>query len=103
MGEITVISEVALANTTPHASPQPDSPPSAVRELTRSVAAAVQTVNEAGFAGQGREVTFSFDQATRVPVVKVLETSTREVITQWPPEYLLRMAADARKSTRDSG
>lgn len=74
-----------------------------VRALNRSVSAAVQTVNESQVLGAGRSVTFSFDQATRLPVVKVLDTSTNQVVEQWPSEYLLELAADARKSTRDSG
>jgi uncharacterized FlaG/YvyC family protein len=73
------------------------------RALNRSVSAAVQTVNESQVLGADRSVTFSFDQATRLPVVKVLDTSTNQVVEQWPPEYILQLAADARKSTRDSG
>jgi flagellar protein FlaG len=73
------------------------------RALNRSVSAAVQTVNDAGYPGEGREVTFSVDQATKHPVIKVVDTSTKEVIQQWPPEYLLQLAADAQKLTRDSG
>lgn len=73
------------------------------RAHNRSVSAAVQTVNTSGFAGDGREVTFSIDQATKRPVVKVVDTLTKEVIQQWPPEYLLQIAADAKKLTRNSG
>jgi uncharacterized FlaG/YvyC family protein len=67
------------------------------------VSAAVETVNNAGSAGDGREVTFSLDQATKRPVIKVIDTNTKEVLSQWPPEYLLQIAADARKLTGDSG
>jgi uncharacterized FlaG/YvyC family protein len=63
----------------------------------------VQTVNDAGYPGDGREVTFSVDQATKRPVIKVVDTSTKEVLQQWPPEYVLQLAADAEKLTRDSG
>src|SRR5579863_2875961 len=73
------------------------------RALNRSVSQAVQTVNEAGYAGDGREVTFSVDQATKQPVIKVIDTATNQVLLQWPPEYLLQIAADAKKLTGNSG
>lgn len=73
------------------------------RAFTRAVAAAVQTVNESGYLGSGREVTFAVDHATRLPVIKVVDTSTNEVLEQWPPQYLLQIAADSEKRTRDSG
>ena len=81
----------------------PAVPTTAERALNRSVSAAVQTVNAAGYPGDGREVTFSVDQATKRPVIRVVDTSTKEVLQQWPPEYLLQIAADAQKLTRDSG
>ena len=62
------------------------------RTLNRAVSAAVGKLNNAGYAGEGREVTFSIDQATRQPIIKVIDSSTKEVITQWPPEYLLALA-----------
>src|SRR5579863_3113759 len=73
------------------------------RALNRSVSEAVHTMNEAGYAGDGREVTFSVDQATKQPVIKVIDTATNRVLLQWPPEYLLQIAADAKKLTGNSG
>ncbi len=73
------------------------------RALNRAVAQAVQTLNDAGYAGAGRELTFSVDQATKRPVIKVVDISTNEVIQQWPPEYALQLAAESEKFTRDSG
>jgi uncharacterized FlaG/YvyC family protein len=73
------------------------------RAFNRSVSEAVQTVNESQYLGAGRSVTFSVDQASRLPVVKVVDTSTNEVVDQWPPEYLLQLAADVKNLTRDSG
>lgn len=78
-------------------------PTSESRALNLSLSAAVQTVNEAGYAGNGREVTFSVDQATKQPVIKVIDTTTKEVLRQWPPEYLLQIAADAKKLADDAG
>ena len=104
MREISAIPDVKLTSTTtPYPAPQPDPPGKEDRALRRSVAVAVQTLNQAGVAGQGREITFSIDQITRQPVVKVVETSTNEVVQQWPPEYALRLAEETTKQARDSG
>lgn len=75
----------------------------AERTYNRTVSAAAQTVNESQYLGSDRSVTFSVDPASRLPVVKVVDTSTNEVVEQWPPEYLLELAADVQKLTRDSG
>jgi len=76
---------------------------SAQRELTRKVAEAVSQLNESGYAGGGREVLFSVDRSTRLPVVKVVDTTTKEVISQWPPEYAIRLAeSQAANKTGDS-
>jgi flagellar protein FlaG len=97
---VTTIQASAIA--TP-AVTAPPSPTTEERAFNRSVSAAVETVNNTGSAGDGREVTFSLDQATKRPVIKVIDTATREVLSQWPPEYLLQIAADAKKLTGDSG
>jgi uncharacterized FlaG/YvyC family protein len=73
------------------------------RTLNRAVSVAVGKLNEASYAGEGREVTFSVDPATRQPVVKVIDSATKEVISQLPPEYLLQIAGDETTSARNSG
>ncbi|HEX4278578.1 MAG TPA: flagellar protein FlaG [Bryobacteraceae bacterium] len=95
----------AVAATAGPASPDAVSAPPTKEEraFNRSVSAAVQTLNDVGYAGAGREVTFSLDQATHRPVIKVVETSTNEVLQQWPTEYVLQLAAENQKSVRDSG
>jgi uncharacterized FlaG/YvyC family protein len=82
---------------------QPPIPTPEERAVNRSVSTAVQTLNANGYAGDGRELTYSVDQATKQPVIRVIDTSTREVLEQWPPEYLLQIAAESNKLTRDSG
>jgi uncharacterized FlaG/YvyC family protein len=72
------------------------------RALVREVSKAVSQLNEAGFAGQGNEITFSIDQATRLLVVKVVNTDTQDVLSQWPAQYVLQLAADNAESARDS-
>src|SRR5579883_2107089 len=69
----------------------------------RSVASAAGAVNQSGILGDNREVTFSVDQSTHKPVIRVLDANTKEVIDQWPPEYLLQMAEQTRLAERDSG
>jgi uncharacterized FlaG/YvyC family protein len=70
--------------------------------FNRSVASAAGVVNASGILGQNREVTFTVDPASHRPVVRVLETDTKEVVDQWPSEYLLQMAAQANSSGKDS-
>jgi flagellar protein FlaG len=102
MAPISEIPEQKLESNTP-APPVVEPIKPGERALTRAVASAVQTLNDAGYAGAGREVTFSLDQATKRPIVKLVDTSTKEVLEQWPAEYLLQLAAEAKKLTRDSG
>lgn len=102
MAQISVTPVQPLANTAP-ANPAPASPTTEERALNRSVSGAVQTLNSAGYVGDGREVTFSLDQATKRPVIRIVDTSTKEVLQQWPPEYALQLAAATNKLTRDSG
>ena len=73
----------------------------AQQQFTRTVASAVRQLNESDYVGEGREVQFSIDRTTRLPVVKVVDTATKEVINQWPPEYALQLAES--NNTRDSG
>jgi flagellar protein FlaG len=74
----------------------------AQRAVTQEVLGAVKRLNEAGYAGEGKEITFSIDRTTRLPVVKVVDTNTKEVLQQWPAEYVLQLAADYTRSQRDS-
>ena len=60
---------------------------------SRELAQAVQRLNASSFLPEGREVSFSIDPKTKIPVVRVLDTNTREVLTQLPAEYVLRVAA----------
>jgi uncharacterized FlaG/YvyC family protein len=94
MGQISVISAapaVAPEQTTPVVSSAES------RALNRAVSTAVQQLNDAGYAGAGREVTFSVDRASQLPVIKVVDATTREIISQWPLEYVLQLAAETKK------
>ena len=99
MGQISVNSVIPVAEP-PSSTP---AVPAAGRTINRAVSVAVGQLNEAGYAGAGREVTFSLDPATKQPVIKVIDTATKEVIRQMPPEYLLQLAAENTHGSRDSG
>lgn len=103
MGQNSVTPVLGLTGALPAAGQSSTSTTAEQRTFNLSIAQAVQTVNESGYLGRDREVTFSVDQATRLAVVKVVDTSTNEVLEQWPPEYLLQMAAETKNQTRDSG
>ena len=62
--------------------------------VNRSLATAVRNLNDVNYAGSGREVNLSIDRVTRQPVITVIDSETRKVITQWPPQYLLDVAAE---------
>jgi len=98
-----ILPVAAVTNPVPALSPVAGGDASAQRNLSRSVAQAVGQLNESGYAGEGREVLFSVDRSTRLPVVKVVDTNTKQVIDQWPPEYAIRLAESrAADKTGDS-
>ena len=73
------------------------------RTFVREVSNAVNSLNQARYAGQGREVTFSFDRASRHPVIKVIDVNTKEIVSQWPAEYVLHLADGLKENARNSG
>jgi len=66
------------------------------RQQNLAVSSAVRQLNTVRYAGEGREVTFSLDPATRRPVLRVVDVETKEVILQWPQAYVLQLAEDVR-------
>ena len=67
------------------------------RALNQAVSQAIGVLNSAGYAGENREITFSVDRQTQSPIIRVVDIQTKEVLQQWPPEYLLQLAADLKK------
>ncbi|MCC7155324.1 MAG: flagellar protein FlaG [Bryobacterales bacterium] len=53
---------------------------------------AVESVNRMHLLGEYTELTFTFDRAARKPVLKIVDTRTKEVVQQIPAEYVLRLA-----------
>lgn len=58
----------------------------------RQVVQAVKAVNGTEMFGPENELCFQKDPATKRMVVKVVNRKTREVLSQVPAEYVLRLA-----------
>lgn len=56
---------------------------------------AVEALSKSGFFGPSNELQMSYDRGTKRCVVKLVDTQTKEVIQQIPPEYVLRLAKEA--------
>jgi len=64
----------------------------------REVIQAVKAINNAEMFGQDRELTFQRDAVTNRMVVRVVDRKTKEVLSQLPPEYVLRLSENLGKS-----
>jgi uncharacterized FlaG/YvyC family protein len=60
----------------------------------RDLMQAVKALNAAVAFGNQNEITFQVDCASRLPVIRIIDRNTKEVVNQIPPEYVLRMAED---------
>ena len=65
----------------------------------REVIQAVKALNGSEMFGQDNELLFQRDRHTQRMVVRVVNRKTQEVISQIPPEYVLRLAGDGTKNT----
>jgi uncharacterized FlaG/YvyC family protein len=73
--------------------------PATATATNRQVAAAVQTLNENGSAGPGRAFSIAIDSKTRVPVVRIVDSSTNQLIEQIPSQYILDLAQQIDQET----
>jgi uncharacterized FlaG/YvyC family protein len=64
----------------------------------REVVQAVKAVNGAEMFGADNELRFQKDPETNRLVVVVINKKTREVLSQVPDEYILRLAEDLRRT-----
>jgi uncharacterized FlaG/YvyC family protein len=64
---------------------------------SRQVVQAAKSVNESGVLGQNQLV-LMVDRQTHRPVFQVVDRNTHEVLSQIPPEYVLRLAQDLGSS-----
>ena len=72
-------------------------PAGASRGKSRLVQA-VRTLNTAAAFGDQNEITFQVDRTSRLPVIRIVDRNTKELVTQIPAEYVLRMAEDLAHS-----
>lgn len=73
--------------------------PAATPPPNRDVATAVQTLNQNGTAGPGREFSIAIDGKSRVPVVRIVDSITNELIEQIPSQYILDLAQQIKQET----
>lgn len=65
----------------------------------RQLLQAAQSVNESGVLGQNQLV-FLLDRQTHHAVIRVVDRTTQQVVSQIPPEYVLRLAQDLGSSAK---
>ncbi|MFY9726532.1 MAG: flagellar protein FlaG [Bryobacteraceae bacterium] len=70
--------------------------PPDIASQNRELVQAVKALNGSEMFGQDEELDFEIDSATKRLVVRVLNRNTKEVVTQVPPEYVLRMAQNLK-------
>ena len=63
----------------------------------REVVQAVKALNKTEMFGQDNDLVFQRDPQTQRMVVKVVNRATKDVISQIPPEYVLRLAEDMKR------
>jgi flagellar protein FlaG len=63
----------------------------------REVIQAVKALNATGMFGKDEELTFQLDQRTGRMLVRVVNPETKEVLSQIPAEYVLRLVEDLKK------
>lgn len=71
----------------------------------RELVQAIQFLNRSAdvqVLGGNNRFQYEIDSATRMPVVKVIQTETEDVIYQLPPDYVVELAREARRRLRAS-
>ena len=64
----------------------------------RDVVQAVKALNSTGLFGEENQLMFARDPVTKRMVVQVVDRATDKVISQIPPEYLLRLSQGKESS-----
>ena len=90
------ITSIQPAATTPAVSSQVSVEEAAQR---RQLLQAAQSVNDSGVLGQNQLV-FVLDRQTHRAVIRVEDRTTHQVVSQIPPEYVLRLAQDLGSSAQ---
>ncbi|MBZ5623084.1 MAG: flagellar protein FlaG [Acidobacteriia bacterium] len=68
----------------------------------RPIIQAVKALNGTEMFGHDNQLTFQRDPESKRMVLQVINRNTHEVVSQIPPEYVLRLAEDL-KPQQDSG
>jgi uncharacterized FlaG/YvyC family protein len=91
--EAMVIASTSLTSTAAAPAAAPSHPaPAPNREVNRQTRVAVNTLNQAETAGPGREFSFSIDPKSKLPIVKIVDSNTRELIEQIPAQAIVDLA-----------
>ena len=64
----------------------------------RDAVQAVKALNGAQMFGQDNELMFQRDRSTNRMVIRLVDRKTDEVVSQIPPEYVLRLAEDMKQN-----
>jgi uncharacterized FlaG/YvyC family protein len=72
--------------------PPPERVPPEQAAANHELIQAVKAVNEAGTFGENNEITFQIDRNSHLPVVRIIDRTTNEVVEQMPAEYILQLA-----------
>jgi hypothetical protein len=65
----------------------------------RDVIPAVKALNGAGILGEQNELLYHRDPQTRHFVIRLVNRTTGEVVSQVPAEYVLRLAEDLKQES----
>jgi uncharacterized FlaG/YvyC family protein len=63
---------------------------------SRQVVQAVKALNKTEMFGEDNDLVFQRDPQTQRMVVRIVNRNTQDVISQIPPEYVLRLAQDLK-------
>ena len=72
-------------------------PPSDSPMPARDIVQAVRALNQSEMFGQDNELEFQRDRASRRMVIRIVNRTTKEVVSQVPPEYVLRLSEDLKR------
>jgi uncharacterized FlaG/YvyC family protein len=64
-------------------------------EAQQTVVAAVRALNKSELLGSDRELQFARDSQTQKMVIKIVDSRSGDVLSQLPPEQVLRIMASA--------
>ena len=64
----------------------------------REVVQAVKALNNTEMFGQENDLVFQRDPQTQRMIIKIVNRNTKDVVSQIPPEYVLRLAEDLKQA-----